>query len=271
MSQSDPARSTRRRAIASIALIGLVAATLLAGVDRLTQGRIAAERERHAQAALLALLPLNSFDNLPRQEAISIEPGPYGLPLLVYPARLGNELTALIADVTTPAGYSGDIRLLVAVDPAGVVIGVSVLEHRETPGLGDLIERRKSDWIEQFSGRSLDDPPNEGWAASRRGGEFDTLTSATLTSQAVVRAVRDSLEALSELDHPPSPHSRSGWYLPDHGLTGCGMRQGASPELSIAHCAGTKPEGLPYDRTNPAGPQATAPAVFARAVHPIRP
>lgn len=197
MSPSDPTRASRRRAVISIALIGLVAATLLAGVDRLTQDRIAAERERHAQAALVALLPPNSFDNLPRQEAITIEPGTYGSPMLVYPARMGDELTALIADVTTPAGYSGDIRLLVAVDPAGVVIGVSVLEHRETPGLGDLIERRKSDWIEQFSGRSLDDPPDEGWAASRRGGEFDTLTSATITTQAVVRAVRRSLEALA--------------------------------------------------------------------------
>ncbi len=196
MSQADPTRAARRRAIVAIALIGLVAATLLAGVDRLTRERIAAERERHAQAALLALLPADSFDNLPRQEAITIEAGPYGRPLQVYPARMGDELKALIADVTTPAGYSGDIRLLVAVDPVGVIIGVSVVEHRETPGLGDLIERRKSNWIEQFRGRSLDDPPDEGWAASRRGGEFDTLTSATVTSQAVIRAVRDSLEVV---------------------------------------------------------------------------
>ena len=196
MSPTAPARASRRRAIISIAVIGLVAASLLAGVDRLTQDRIAAERERHAQAALVALLPPNSFNNLPRQEAITIEPGPYGVPLPVYPARMGDELTALIADVTTPAGYSGDIRMLVAVDPAGIIIGVSVLEHRETPGLGDLIERRKSDWIEQFRGRSLDNPAGEGWAASRRGGEFDTLTSATVTSQAVIRAVRNSLEVL---------------------------------------------------------------------------
>ena len=196
MSPTAPARASRRRAIISIAVIGLVAASLLAGVDRLTQDRIAAERERHAQAALVALLPPNSFNNLPRQEAITIEPGPYGVPLPVYPARMGDELTALIADVTTPAGYSGDIRLLVAVDPAGIIIGVSVLEHRETPGLGDLIERRKSDWIEQFRGRSLDNPAGEGWAASRRGGEFDTLSSATVTSQAVIRAVRNSLEVL---------------------------------------------------------------------------
>ncbi|MCH8476700.1 MAG: RnfABCDGE type electron transport complex subunit G [Wenzhouxiangella sp.] len=197
MSSGSSAQTTKRRAVVSIALIGLVAASLLAGVNRLTEDRIAAERERHAQAALVALLPTDSFDNLPRQDAITIEPGPYGLPLLVYPARMGDELTALIADVTTPAGYSGDIRMLVAVDPAGVIIGVSVVEHRETPGLGDLIERRKSDWIEQFRSRSLDDPDSEGWAASRRGGEFDTLASATVTSQAVIRAVRNSLEVLA--------------------------------------------------------------------------
>ncbi|TVQ34148.1 MAG: RnfABCDGE type electron transport complex subunit G [Wenzhouxiangella sp.] len=195
----------RLRAVVSIALVGLVAALILAGVDRLTRERIALERERQAQAALVQLLPEASFDNLPRQEAFELSPGPFGRPLPVYPARRGQELVALIADVTTPSGYSGDIRLLVAVDLAGQVMGVSVIEHRETPGLGDLIERRKSSWIDQFRGRSLDDPAPERWAADRRGGTFDTLTSATITSQAVIEAVRASLETLARHDPDPEP------------------------------------------------------------------
>ena len=107
-------------------------------------------------------------------------------------ARRGKPV-ALLADVTTPNGYSGDIRLLVGVAPDGEVLGVRVLDHRETPGLGDAIERQRSDWIRQFSGRSLGAPPADQWAADKRGGTFDTLSSATITSSAVIQAVKNVL------------------------------------------------------------------------------
>jgi electron transport complex protein RnfG len=102
-------------------------------------------------------------------------------------------VAALFA-VTARDGYSGAIRLLIGIRADGTITGVHTLSHRETPGLGDGIDRAKSNWIEQFEGRSLADPAAGGWQISRDGGEFDQLTGASVTSRAVVKAVRQTLE-----------------------------------------------------------------------------
>jgi electron transport complex protein RnfG len=107
------------------------------------------------------------------------------------------------ADTATPAatvfapvaphGYNAAIALLVGVSPAGIVTGVRVVRHRETPGLGDAIDAAKTDWIEQFADKSLDAPPRALWSVEQDEGEFDSIAGATVTSRAVVAAVRDTL------------------------------------------------------------------------------
>jgi electron transport complex protein RnfG len=104
--------------------------------------------------------------------------------------RQGKAVATLITAIA-PNGYSGSIRLLVAVDPNGRLLGVRVLEHRETPGIGDAIDERKSGWIRAFTGRSLTDPPADRWRVRKDGGDFDQFTGATVTPRAVVQAVRD--------------------------------------------------------------------------------
>lgn len=176
-------------ALAVFAGLGLVAALLLAGLNALTEERITDERRDHALRAVSAMLPAGSYDNdlLDTEAPIEIR----GLEeATTYTARLSGNATALVFDIVTSNGYSGDIRLLVAVSAEGVVLGSRILEHRETPGLGDRIERDKSDWLAQFDGRSLGRPPAEEWAPDRRGGAFDTVTSATISSSAVVDAIK---------------------------------------------------------------------------------
>ena len=192
--------SRRTKAALSLGLIGLVAAVLLSGVDRLTREPIALAEQRRALATLTELVPPSLFDNDPVFDRIEQVISGFDQPAVIHRARRNGEPVALVFDVTTPRGYSGDIRLLVALSPEGEVRGVRVLSHRETPGLGDKIEIRRSDWIRQFTGRSLDDPPPQRWASSRRGGEFDTLTSATITTDAVVDAVRRVLLKAEESD-----------------------------------------------------------------------
>ena len=85
------------------------------------------------------------------------------------------------------------MRLLIAVDARGRVLGVRVLSHSETPGLGDGIEAARSDWILGFDGRSLDNTPPADWAVRKDGGAFDQFTGATVTPRAVVWAVHDGL------------------------------------------------------------------------------
>jgi electron transport complex protein RnfG len=182
------------RTLLTLALIGLIAAALLAGVHELTDERIADQAERRALATLNRLVSPDRYDNRLLDDRIRVTIAGLESPSIIYRARADGEPVALLADVTTADGYSGDIRLLVGLRPDGELIGVRVLEHRETPGLGDRIERDRSDWIEQFAGRSLGDPPGEQWAPDRRGGAFDTLSSATITSAAVIDAVARVLE-----------------------------------------------------------------------------
>ncbi len=75
----------------------------------------------------------------------------------------------------------------------GTITGVRVLEHKETPGLGDRIETSKSDWVLQFDGQSLRDPEAAGWAIRGDGGQFDQLTSASVTPRSVIKAIKRTL------------------------------------------------------------------------------
>jgi electron transport complex protein RnfG len=96
----------------------------------------------------------------------------------------------MVFEMTVPDGYSGPIRLLVGVDGNGVLLGTRVIAHKETPGLGDKIEKEKSDWILGFKGKSLTDPKLDRWKVKKDGGDFDQFTGATVTPRAVVNGIR---------------------------------------------------------------------------------
>jgi H+/Na+-translocating ferredoxin:NAD+ oxidoreductase subunit G len=104
----------------------------------------------------------------------------------------GQPVATVFASVA-PHGYNAPIDLLIGVDPNGTITGVRAVTYRETPGLGDAIDRAKSRWIEQFDGKSLTMPPREAWAVKKDEGQFDSITGATVTSRAVVAAVKNAL------------------------------------------------------------------------------
>lgn len=180
----------RKHPLLILGLIATASALLLAGVEHWTGDRIEGQAEQRAYATVTQLLPTDGYDNDPVRDRFTTEIPGLAPPAIIHRARLGAEPVAWLADVRTDRGYSGPIRLLVAATPDGRVLGVRVLEHRETPGLGDYIERRRSDWITQFDGRSLENPAADQWAPDRRDGAFDTLSSATITSAAVIDAIR---------------------------------------------------------------------------------
>lgn len=109
----------------------------------------------------------------------------------IYTASIDKQPTAAIISARATDGYAGDIDLLVGILMDGSITGVRVLQHQETPGLGDDIELRKSNWILDFNGTSLTAPIP--WAVKRDGGSFDQFTGATITPRAVVRAVNQTL------------------------------------------------------------------------------
>lgn len=102
-------------------------------------------------------------------------------------------VTAVVVPVNATNGYSGEIQLLVGIASDLSITGVRVVSHTETPGLGDKIELRKSDWVLSFDGKTMSLPVNS-WAVKKDGGQFDQFTGATITPRAVVGAVYNALE-----------------------------------------------------------------------------
>ena len=111
----------------------------------------------------------------------------------LYRWRQDGELSAYIIETTAPDGYSGNIDLIVALTPDGTVLGSRVLQHKETPGLGDKIETRRSDWMLSFNHKTVSDDNATKWAVRKDGGEFDQFTGATITPRAVINAVRNAV------------------------------------------------------------------------------
>ncbi|HEB66839.1 MAG TPA: electron transport complex subunit RsxG [Gammaproteobacteria bacterium] len=114
-------------------------------------------------------------------------------PVRVWRARKDGKPVAVIINSVAPDGYNGRIELLVAIRQDGTLLGVRVISHHETPGLGDAIEAEKSNWIHSFDNHSLKDPDPKHWKVKRDGGVFDQFTGATITPRAVVKAVYRTL------------------------------------------------------------------------------
>jgi electron transport complex protein RnfG len=179
-----------------LAVVTAVAVGLVSLVHDLAEPRIEASRHAQRLAQLTAVIGGLHYDNDPLADTVEVrDPELLGTdrPLTVHRVRAGGHPVAVLLNAIAPDGYSGAIRLLVAVDPSGTLLGVRVLEHHETPGLGDGIELRRGNWIRSFDGRSLGDPPPGRWGVRKDGGDFDQLTGATVTPRAVVAAVRNAL------------------------------------------------------------------------------
>lgn len=186
-----------------LGLFALVTAAVLAGTQMGTKDRIAAEERKAAQKALLQIVPLERHNNDLLVDTITIAEEHWELLGLkdggeINIARDNEQAVAAIIPAVAPDGYSGDIRMIVGVNADGTVAGVRVLVHNETPGLGDKVDLKKSDWILSFNGKSLQNPSANQWEVKKDGGEFDQFTGATITPRAVVRQVRKTLEYFAE-------------------------------------------------------------------------
>ena len=191
--------------LASIGLSGTVLA-LFAAVTSIaigwtyltTKGQIDFEVRRSEARQLLEVFPANTHDNEIVDDTFELDAE---TPLLGiretrrgYRVRINGDVIGVILPTTARDGYSGDIRDLVGVRQDGTVAGVRVVAHRETPGLGDKVDIRKSDWVTDFNSRSLADPALPGWNVKKDGGVFDQFTGATVTPRAVILATRRALE-----------------------------------------------------------------------------
>ena len=191
-------RPWRAIAISAIALacFALAGVSLVAFTQEQTRARIAANERSQLLRALNQLIAPERYDNAlleDRREVVDAKWFSDEGGITVYRARRDGKPVALLIATEAPDGYSGAIKLLIGINYDGSLSGVRVQAHRETPGLGDAIEVRRSDWILQFTGLSLQNPSLHRWKVKRDGGEFDQFTGATITPRAVVGAVRETL------------------------------------------------------------------------------
>jgi electron transport complex protein RnfG len=186
-----------------LAGLAAVCTVLVAATYSATAPRIAANEQAYLEQSLKPVLDGVEYDGELSESTITIQPPhilPGDEPVTVYRVYADGAPVAALFVVTARDGFAGPIQLLVGVAADGRITGARVLSHRETPGLGDLIDADKSDWIQQFRDRSLDDPPATSWAIRRDGGEFDQLTGASITPRAVIKAIRETLGFYAE--HP---------------------------------------------------------------------
>ena len=169
----------------------LAAALLIVG-NSSTHEAIAARQAEDLLESLSQVLPDELHDNNLLDNAILVERS-NGQPLTIYRALKDQQLTGLAYRMGVQ-GYAGEIKLLLGIKPDGELIGVRVLAHAETPGLGDNIEIEKDSWILTFKGRSLSNTPTSAWGVKKDGGEFDSFSGATITPRAVVRGVHEGLQ-----------------------------------------------------------------------------
>lgn len=168
------------------------AAVLLVGINQLTTKPIANRLAEDLRASLNQVVPKGSYDNNLLSHPLKLK-DEAGNPVLVYRGMRNGRVSAIAWELSGQ-GYAGEIRLIMGVTADGSILGVRVLSHSETPGLGDKIEEKKSDWITHFSGRSLQNPTDEKWKVKKDGGVFDQFSGATITPRGVVAAIHKGLQ-----------------------------------------------------------------------------
>lgn len=202
-----PNARTMAARTAVILVIFVVAFTgVLAAVYLWTQPAIDAAAAAEKMKLIGEVLPSQVYDNELLQDTVSI-PANTALGLdeasTAYRARQRGLVSAVVFEAVAPDGYSGKIRLLIAVASDGTLLGVRVTQHKETPGLGDYIEPRKDKnkerpWIRQFERLSLATVSDREWRVRKDGGRFDSLAGATVTPRAVIKAVHKALRYVAE-------------------------------------------------------------------------
>ena len=187
------------------AILGGAAAlcvVVIASIHQVTAPRIAEQMQQEKLTLLQEVLPAGAAGAELLRDCLTLQqPEVFFQPTAqLYRWRQNGQLAAYVVETTAPDGYSGNIQLLAAIQSDGTVLGVRTLSHKETPGLGDKIEIRKSDWMNSFAQQQVRAADDRRFAVKKDGGQFDQFTGATITPRAVVAAVKRT--ALYLKHHP---------------------------------------------------------------------
>jgi len=166
----------------------LFAVTLIASfgvgyVYEITKGPIAQSQLEKKTKALRQVLPEFNNDPVAEQSVLDVD----GDQLIFFPAKKDGAVVGTAVETFTNQGFADQIRLMVGFTPAGKIINIAVLTHKETPGLGDKIDEKKSDFSRQFKDKN---PARYLLSVTKDGGDVDAITAATISSRAFCDAVK---------------------------------------------------------------------------------
>lgn len=188
-------KHTSKTAI-TLVVFAIVFTSLMTFVYQVTKTPIE-KSEAAARMSLFAqIIPDALHNNDVLKDVVQIAPNDLlgnSKPTIANIAKIDGKPTAVILEAVAHDGYSGDIKLLIAINADGTISGVRVLTHKETPGLGDYIDIAKGKWIKLFDRESLNTTPESDWKVKKDGGKFDYIVGATITPRAVVKAVAKAL------------------------------------------------------------------------------
>jgi electron transport complex protein RnfG len=181
----------------NLLFFAVIGTALLAITYQLTHDAIAKSEENEKLKLIKQIVPASSYDNDIIKDTAQLAADALlgnDNETVVYRGRLKNRPSIAVIQAIAPDGYSGKIRLIIAIHSDGRIGGVRVISHKETPGLGDYIEIARNNWITGFNGTSLDNHKDADWKVKKDGGTFDYMAGATVTPRAMVKAVHKALQ-----------------------------------------------------------------------------
>ena len=195
-SNMEKLKSTLPNMLLSLTVICIVASAVLASVNQLTAGPIAASKAASLEAAVKEVVP--EFDNKPTEEAYMAATSD-GDSLKIYPAKKDGELVGVAVESSTQKGFSGEIKVVVGFDVEGKLLNYSVQQHSETPGLGSKMQEwfRTDKNNQSVIGRTL---TADGVKVTKDGGDVDAITAATISSRAFLDAINRAYSAYKSAD-----------------------------------------------------------------------
>ena len=184
--------SSLKNMVLTLLVITLVSAISVGLVYKVTAAPIAKANADNSVAALKAVLP--EFDNNPIEAPQTVDTD--GTAVTVYTARKGGQVVGYAVQTLSSRGFSGPITLMAGFKPDGEIINIEVLNHSETPGLGDKIENSKSNFSVQFKGKN---PATFRLSVKKDGGDVDAITASTISSRAYSDAVMRAYNAVKQI------------------------------------------------------------------------
>ena len=174
-----------------LTLVAVVMGGILAFVNHLTEGPIQEQKDKALADGIKAVMVCN---DLVVAEPVEVKQTVDGKEhtFIIYNVKdaQGKDLGAAVQSVTM--GFGGDLKVLVGFDSEGSILGYTLLEHAETPGLGAKADQ----WFQKGQkGDIIGKSPVEPLTVSKDGGQVDAITASTITSRAFLKAVNNAYNA----------------------------------------------------------------------------